>query len=121
MFGTQQIEDMASKPLFPLGKLFFWVSLVAAQVAGVIVGPCFGGHVFLLMLFLQMLTAVLAFLILYGLLALNIVDAIAHRNGMKMETPRVLRGVLYTVAIPLIMCALGFLVLSVQSHFSLHG
>ena len=121
MFGTQQLEDMASKPLFPVGKLLFWISLIAAQIAGVIVGQCFGGRVFLLMLFLQMLTSVLAFLVLYGLLALNIVEVIERRNGMKIEKPGVARGVLYAVLIPLIMCALGCLIILFLSHSSIYG
>jgi hypothetical protein len=121
MLRTQHIEDMASKPLFPLGKLLFWVSLVAGQIGGVLVGQCFGGHVFLLMLLLQMLAAVLAFLILYGLLSLNVVEAIERRSAMKIEKPRLTRGILYAISLPLIMCALGFLIILFLSHSSIYG
>ena len=112
---------MAYKPFFLVGKLFFWVSLVAAQIVGVVVGQSFGGHVFLWMLLVQMLAAAVAFVVVYRLLALNIVGAIEHLNGMKIEKPGVWRGLLYAILIPLIMCALGFLIILFLSHSSVYG
>jgi hypothetical protein len=121
MFGAQQFEDMASRPFFPVGKLLFWISLAAAQIAGLLVGQSLGSPAFLSLLLWQMLTAVLAFLVLYRVLALNLVGAIEHRKGMKIEKPGVRRGLLYALLIPLLLCALGFLVISFLSPSSIHG
>jgi hypothetical protein len=119
MFGSQQFEDMVSRPFFPVGKLLFWISLVAGQITGVLVGRCFAGHFFLLILIAQVLTAVAAFLVLYRVLALNILRAIERRKGMNIEKPGVGRGFLYTVLIPIILCGVGFLVISFLSLSSL--
>jgi hypothetical protein len=118
MFGTQQFEDMASRPFFPVGKLLFWISLVAAQMAGLVVGQSFGVPAFLGMLLLHIFTAVLAFWFLYHLLVLKFLGIIEHRSGTKIEKPGVRRGLLYVVLIPLLMCALGFLVILFLSHSS---
>lgn len=90
-------------------------------MAGVAVGQCLGSHALGWMIFFQMLTAVLAFLVLYGLLALSLVGAIEHRHAMKIEKPGIGRGIVYAIMIPLIMCALGFLIILFLSHSSIYG
>jgi hypothetical protein len=105
-----------------LGRWFFWTSIFLSEIAGIAFGrrqagrifsssAFFHSHPFLSPLLFQMLTAVMAFLILYGLLSLTIAGLIEDWTGVKIEKPGMARGILFTALVPLLLCGIGFLII----------
>ena len=105
-----------------LGKSFFWASLILSQIAGMIsAAPFYNHHRFFIPLVFQIFTAVLFFMVIYRFLALNVIFGLEHRNGVKINKPGLLRGVLYSIVIPLILCATGFLIILLLSGLSINA
>jgi hypothetical protein len=115
-----------------LGRWLFWLSIIAAEVIGLAVARSHAvqvfsstsfshGREFLSVLFLQVLIAPLAFLLLYRLLARKVVGFIEDWYGIKIVKPATRWGILCSAVFPLVLCALGFLIITFLSGSPIYG
>jgi hypothetical protein len=121
----------ASKNLTGLGKRLFWVSVIVSGITGVKVGPILAvrilslapvlsDHWVLSLLTFKMLTAVLSFLVVYWILALNVVATVEAKNGVEIDKPSIIRGVIYSALIPFILGILGLLLIFLLAGSGMH-
>jgi len=115
-----------------LGKILFWASLIASQIAGLAIGRKLPGylasqslsynhHKFVTLLIFQILTAGLFFAVFYWFFAWNFLSSLENRKGVRIDRPSLELGIIYSAIIPLILCALGFLLILCLSGLSIKG
>jgi hypothetical protein len=108
------------------GTWLFWAAIILSEIAGAAIirwpkvrelasAPLFHGHSFLSMLLIQIVGAALVFFLLYRLVALKIVRFTEDWHGIKIRKPGVAVGMFFTAVIPLVLCAIGFLIISFLS------
>jgi hypothetical protein len=121
----------APKNLIGLGKRLFWVSVILSGIVGarivrmlsyqiLMAAPFLSDHWVLSLLALKMLAASLSFLVLYRLLALNLVAVVESKNGIEIGKPSLTRGVIYSALIPFILSILGLLIVFLLAGSGMH-
>ena len=114
-----------------LGKLLFWVLVIASGIAGMriaymisywvlMAAPFLSYHWVLSRIGLRMLMASLSFFVLYRLLALNLVAAIESKRRIVIDKPRFTRGMIYSALIPFILDIIGLSIMFFLAGSGMH-
>jgi hypothetical protein len=130
--GSVRLLMLMNAGLRDLGKILFWASLIMSQIAGLVIGRKLPGHLaaqslfynhhqFVTLLIFQILAAVLFFAVFYCFFALKVVSNFENRTGVKINKPSLELGIICSAIIPLILCAMGFLLILCLSGLSIKG
>ena len=120
-----------SKHFHSLARWFFWITVIVSGISGIKITRMFSYQILmaapflsycwpLSLLVLQMVFAVIGFLIFYRVLALSLVAAVESKRSVEIYRPSVVRGVMFSALIPFVLGIIGFLFIFFLAGSGMH-
>jgi hypothetical protein len=120
-----------SKRFYSLARWFFWITVIVSGIAGIKITRMFSYHLLMAVPFLsycwplslvvlQMVFACIIFVVVYRVVALNLVTAIESKRGVEIYRPSVARGMIFSALIPFILGILTLVLIFLIAHSGMH-
>jgi hypothetical protein len=114
-----------------LSTALFWIGVLVSGIVGRSLGPDFAVRIahlasslfrcwVLSLLLVQLLTAMICFLLLYRVVALGMLAGVAAKRGFVIETQSTFRGMLLSAFIPLLVWAVGMALMLDSASSGMH-